>query len=225
LITLEGDAAGGYVRPSIDALVFLDADGQVIEYGDRWGGSPPEDTYSVDTHPERFAPLHTIADALIAHLRDTYDVEIEEGVETAADLLRPSYHDVVRAVRIRPREPACAPLTLVFTAYPGISMHAGLLNDFRYPVCGCDACDSNWQAEAEELERQVLAVVTGHYRETIERRELDPWVGYAFTYPDGVSSGGYREQSISPARFKSAESILRNVSETWREWPLLIDTP
>lgn len=38
-------------------------------------GSPPEDTYSVDTHPERFAPPHTVAEALIGHLRETYDVE------------------------------------------------------------------------------------------------------------------------------------------------------
>ena len=65
-------------------------------------------------------------------------------------------------------------------------MHAGLLNDFHYPVCGCDACDSSWQAEADDLERQVLAVAAGLYREIIEWRELDPWVGYSFTYTDGA---------------------------------------
>ena len=107
-----------YVRPLIEAPVFRDADGAVINYGSRWHGSPPEDTYSVDTHPERFAPLHVVADALIAHLRETYDVEVDEGVEVAADLLRPAFHDVVRAVRIRPNDPKCASLTLVFTAYP-----------------------------------------------------------------------------------------------------------
>ncbi len=186
-----------YIRPLVKAPVFRDAAGQVIDYGNRWGGSPPEDTYSVDTHPERFAPLHTVADALIAHLSDTYDVEVDEGTETAADLRHPAYHDVVRAVRIRPNKGACASLTLVFTAYPGIYMHAGLLNDFQYPVCGCDACDSNWEGEADALERQVLAVVAGHYRETVERRESDPWVGYAFTHPDGEASGGSREQGMS----------------------------
>lgn len=215
----EDDEVSSYVRPSIDAPIFRDANGQVIDYGSRWDGSPPEDTYSVDTHPERFAPLHTVADALIAHLRDTYDVEVEEGMEAAEDLLHASYHEVVRAARIRPNDPTCAPVTLVFTAYPGIYMHAGLLNDFHYPVCGCDACDSNWQAEADDLERQVLAVVTGHYHETIERRDLDPWVGYAFTYPDGANSGGSREQGIAPERLKAAEAILRNVSGPWAEWP------
>jgi len=208
-----------YNRPSIDTPVFRDADGQVIDYGNRWSGSPPENTYSVDTHPERFAPIHAVADALIAHLGDTYDVHIDEGEEMAADLRHPAYHDVVRAVRIRPNDPACASLTLVFTAYPGIYMHAGLLNDFHYPVCGCDACDSTWQTEADELERHVLAVVAGHYREIVERRESDPWVGYAFTYPDGASSGGSREQGMSIERFTAAESVLRQVSDGWSEWP------
>ncbi|TFV81796.1 hypothetical protein E4V99_12595 [Microbacterium sp. dk485] len=208
-----------YVRPSIDGPVFRDADGEVIEYGNRWGGSPPEDTYSVDTHPERFAPLHAVADALIAHLRETYDVEVDEGVETAADLLHPAYHDVVRAVRIRPNDPAAASLTLVFTAYPGIYMHAGLLNDFHYPVCGCDACDSTWEGEADDLERQVLAVVTGHYRESI-KGGIRPLVAHSFTYPDGSGrSGESRAQDLPAARVKAARPILRNAPGGWAAWP------
>ncbi|MCR2809265.1 MULTISPECIES: DUF6226 family protein [unclassified Microbacterium] len=208
-----------YVRPSIDAPVFRDADGEVIDYGNRWAGSPPEDTYSVETHPERFAPLHAVADALIAHLRETYDVEVDDGAETAADLLRPAYHDVVRAVRIRPKDPASASLTLVFTAYPGISMHAGLLNDFQYPVCGCDACDSNWEGEADDLERQVLAVVTGHYRESITHG-IRPWVEHSFSYPDGGGRGGRSlAQDIPAARVKAAEPILRNLPDGWAAWP------
>lgn len=65
----------------------------------------------------------------------------------------------------------------------------------------------------------MLAVVTGHYHETIERRDLDPWVGYAFTHSDGVNSGGSREQGIAPERLTAAEAILRNVSGPWAEWP------
>jgi hypothetical protein len=209
-----------YQRPSIDAPVFCDADGHVIDYGNRWAESPPDDTYSVETHPERFAPLHAVADALIAHLRDAYDVELDEGVEAAADLLRPSFNEVVRAVRIRPNDPACASLTFVFTTYPGISMHAGLLNDFQYPVCGCDACDSTWNAEADELERQVHAVVTGNYRETLARRGLDPWIEHKFTYPDGGwRSGGSGAQDIPGERLTTAQPMLRNLSEGWSAWP------
>jgi len=209
-----------YARPSIEAPVFHDADGRAIDYGNRWGaGPPPEETYSVETHLERFAPTHTIAHALIAHLRDSYDADVEEGVEAAADLLHGPAPAVVHAVRVRPNDPACASLTFVFTAYPGIHLHAGLLNDFQYPICGCDACDSTWSAEADEMERQVFAVVAGRYRETVEQRGSDPWVGYAFTYLDGGSSGGSREQGMPADRLEAATSILRNRPDEWAAWP------
>lgn len=205
------------MRPAIDAPVFRDPDGRVIEYGNRWAGDPPEEAYSVDTHPERFAPVHTVADALIAHLRETYDVEVDEGVETAADLLHQA-PTVVRAVRVRPNDPACAALTFVFTAYPGIFLHAGVLHDFHYPVCGCDACDSTWEREADELERHVLAVVTGHYRETVDHR-LQAWVGFALTYPDGSSSGQSRADEVPADRLEAAATLLRARPDGWAAWP------
>jgi hypothetical protein len=216
----DDEEVSSYQRPLIDAPVFRDSDGQIIDFGSRWAGSPPEDTYSVDTHPERFAPLHSVADALITHLRDTYDVDVEEGEEVAADLLHPPFHDVKRAVRVRPNDPTCASLTFVFTAYPGIHLHAGVLNDFHYPVCGCDACDSTWDAEADELEHQVHAVVTGHYGESIERRLGGPWVAYTFSYPDRRSSGGSLANNTSAERIEAAKSLLREIPGGWRKWPL-----
>lgn len=96
--------------------MFRDAEGQVIEYGDRWEVSPPTDAYSVDTHPERFAPLHTVADALVAHLAETYDVRITESADVATDLLRQS-RPVVRAVSIEPNDPRCAAITLAYTTF------------------------------------------------------------------------------------------------------------
>ena len=54
-----------YERPRWGEPVFRDSAGAVVVYGSRWGqDGPPADTYSVDTHPERFAPLHVVADAL-----------------------------------------------------------------------------------------------------------------------------------------------------------------
>lgn len=207
-----------YQRPPIDAPAFRDADGEVIDYGKRWEGSPPEDTYSVETHTERFAPLHTVADALITHLHATYDVDIDEGVDTAVDLLRPAVPEVVRSVRIRPKNPECAPLTFAFTAYPGIHLHAGLLHDFQFPVCGCDACDSTWGAEADELEQRVRAVVTGDYREVIERG-FNPWIAHTFTYPDGGWRGGRsRAQDVPAERLSAAKPILRGLPDGWAAW-------
>lgn len=215
----EDDEVRSYVRPSFDAPVIRDADGQIIVYGNRWGGqSPPEETYSVDPHPERFAPLHTVADALIEYLTDIYDVRVLESDEVSADLLRPQ-PDAVRAVRIQPNDPACAALTFVLTTYPGIVMHAGLLHDFHYPVCGCDACDSSWDFEVDDLERTVLAIVTGHYREGVEG-ERRPRVVYTLTYPGGERSGRSLASDFVADRLQSAGPILRSLSNGWAAWPL-----
>lgn len=206
-----------YVRPTIEEPVFRDSDGRVIDYGNLWADSPPESAYSVTEHPERYAPLHVIADPLIEHLRDTYDVEIDEGPEAIAELVRP-HRDTTRAVRIRPSDSDCATLTLIFTSYPGIGMHAGLLHDFYFPSCGCDACDSTWQDEADGLERQVFAVVNGSYQESV-KRGLRPMVGYAFTFPDGASSGRTGAGDIPAARLDAADPILRALPDGWAAWP------
>lgn len=209
-----------YQRPAIEVPIFRDGAGRAIKYGNRWAAGPPEDTYSVETHPERFAPLHTVAAALIVHLCDTYDVEIEESEGVVADLVHVPFDAVVRAVRIRPNDPLSASLAFVFTDYPGICLQAGLLSDFRYPVCGCDACDSTWEAEADDLERQVHAVVTGHYRESVRRRRAGPWVEYSFTYADGGgASGGGLANGIPKERIEPAKATLRELSDGWAEWP------
>lgn len=206
-----------YVRPAVDTPVFRDDQGQVIAYGNRWQGSPPQQAYSVDSHPERFSPVHEVADALIAHLCDTYDIELSEGMEIAADLDHPA-SDVVRAVRIRPNDPACAQLTFVFTGYPGVVLRAGLLHEFRHPECGCDACDETWESEADGIEQQVLAVVTGNYRETIEGR-VRPWVEFELRYPGGATSGRSRGKDLSAERVAAARPVLRDLTAGWAAWP------
>jgi hypothetical protein len=207
-----------YHRPPIETPVFRDAAGQIIEYGRRWEDSPPTETYSVDTHPERFAPLHTVADALVAHVAETYDVRITEGPDAAADLLRQS-RPFARAVRIEPIDPRCAAITLVYTDYPGIVMHAGLLHDFHFPICGCDACDSTGEAEVDEFERHVFAVVGGRYSESVDEGP-DPWVGYSLEYPNGSTSGrGPIGEDLPVARVEAARPILRALSGGWAPWP------
>lgn len=207
-----------YVRPEIDTPVFRDAEGRVIEYGNRWPGSPPEDTYSVDTHPERFAPLHAVGDALVAYLRETYEVEVEDGVHVAEDLNRPSSFDVLRAVRLRPADPRCAPVTVVFDAYPGLSVHLGALYDAHYPHCGCDACDEEWRAIATDLEQQVLAVVTGNFREAVVMGgEL--MVQHAFTFPEGSRCGSSGAEDLPSERLSNARQVLRGVPDGWAPWP------
>ncbi|MDF2920776.1 MAG: hypothetical protein K0S70_4994 [Microbacterium sp.] len=214
----EDVGMNGYVRPAIDTPVFRDADGEVIPYGNRWPGSPPEETYSVDTHPERFAPLHAVGDALVAYLRETFEIEVEDGVHVAEDLNRPSSFDVLRAVRLRPADPRCAPVTFVFDAYPGLSVHSGLLFDAHYPLCGCDACDEEWQTVAGELEQHVFAVVTGNFREAVAP-DVELPVQHAFTFPEGGASGQSRAEGFPPERLARAREVLGTVADGWEPWP------
>ncbi|HEY5222743.1 MAG TPA: DUF6226 family protein [Microbacteriaceae bacterium] len=93
--------------------------GSPIDYGNRWGGaSPHEDAYSCVSNLQRFAPLHAVAAALIEWLQNTFDVTAEQTPSAANDLLH-TPDEVVRAVRVVPRDPTAAPLTFVLTQVPG----------------------------------------------------------------------------------------------------------
>jgi hypothetical protein len=153
-----------YHRPAFPVQEYRDDLGRPISYGQRWEGSPPEDAYSRISYPERFAPLHAVADALIDWLQETFDVSVDESPEVASDLLRPP-EDVVRAVRIVPSDKRAAGLSFVLTGFPGVYLHAGALHDFHFPVCGCDACDEGVLELADDLEWTVRTVVQGGYAE------------------------------------------------------------
>ncbi len=207
-----------YIRPAWSDPVFLDSGGAAIEYGSRWGwDGPPADTYSVDTHPERFAPLHLVADALIEHLAATYDVQISRQPACARDFLRPPEFE--RVARLSPNDPDAAPLTFGFTTYPGIFLHAGLLHDFVYPICGCDACDETAAGQADQLEWHVLAVVAGHYREAYSPAAVLP-VQFALWSEETGEEGGSSATDGYPADLlATAGTKLQNVADHWLEWP------
>jgi hypothetical protein len=176
-----------YVRPVGPDQVFRDRAGAVIHYGSRWDGSgPPTDTYSVVSHAERFAPLHLVADALIEHLAETYDVQVSQDASHADDFLR--HPDLERVTRLSPNDSAAAPLTFGFTTYPGLILHAGLLHDFAYPICGSDACDETATNQVEHLEGHVSAVVTGRYRESYTPGAELP-LEFALRFDDGGQAG------------------------------------
>jgi len=64
----------------------------------------------------------------------------------------------------------------------------------------------------------MLAIVSGNNREIIERGRR-PWIDYAFTYPDGTSSGRSRAQNLPSGRLEVARPILRDRSEGWAACP------
>ncbi|WP_052848694.1 DUF6226 family protein [Streptomyces avicenniae] len=192
-----------YVRPALASPVFRDGSGAVIAYGDRWPfeEEPPEDAYSVTAHPERFAPLLTVAEALIAHLTAEFDVVVEEGEEERDG-------ERVRTVTLTPGAADAAPLSFAFTGFPSVTVRGGSYFAAAFPHCGCDACDDSVAGLADELEWQVLAVAAGRLRETMRRGR----VTCAVSSPDGdESSTEYRV-----ARVGAGPPLP---PDGWRPWP------
>lgn len=234
-----------YTRPKVAPMEFHDGAGDVIEYGTRWasrGGTPPEDSYSVVSHPERFAPLHTVATALIDHLTSSYDVTLEEGDHVAVGLLHPpTAEETVRAVRLTPRGEASAPLVMVLTDFPGVRLYAGVLFSESYPSCGCNACDERWEPLADELEWETFAIVDGGFAEEVSEPRPATWshdrargfvkgmgqtISHRIRALDGAAERGgqSRAEDVPAVLLASARARLDAVAAvsadgTWLPWP------
>jgi hypothetical protein len=202
---VRGRGTPDFVRPSMAVGPFLDEDGEVIPYGDRWADrdrTPPDDAYERVSHPERFAPLHALADALLAHLVARFDVE--------ATAWRDGHGD--RVVDLRPTEGA--PIRITWSAFPGLHVRAGLLATHDAPSCGCDACDETAESEADGVEEAVLAVVEGRFT---ERLPSAPRTG-AYSLGGGASGG----LDLPPVddRLVRPDVVAALDGRAWPAWPL-----
>ena len=87
-------------------------------------GPPPDPAYSRVSNPERFRPLHTAMLENIGRLENDFEIErteaygLNEELAKGLDLARPS-------VKLSPRDPDAAPITVVFTAFPGLHLRSG----------------------------------------------------------------------------------------------------
>lgn len=191
--------------------------GNVIPYGDRWGmEGPPQDTYSVQAHPERFEPLHDVARALIEYLERTYDVTASEDPAHLA-AFPDGYVIADTVVRLTPGNSAAAPLTIAFTADPRVVIQAGALVVEPFPVCGCDACDDRWESAADRLEETVFAVVGGGLTESVgglRRRTFS----FVLIHEHVGSSGMIGPGGFSTERLRAARSTLRSLGGSWAPW-------
>ncbi|CAN5397296.1 hypothetical protein BH09ACT10_BH09ACT10_06490 [soil metagenome] len=202
-----------YVRPPIPKLVFRDEFGEVIHYGERWGGNqPPDWAYSKDEHPERFAPLVGLAEALIAYLHETYLVDVVE------DETKPLPPHTARRVRVVPADPNATPLDFTFTTYPIVTVDAGFGAEYGW-FCGCDACDESVEAWVEEIEKAVFSIIAGGLSEftTIEE-DGDVFVRHELKDTDGEfwQGGGTSLDFAS----EDVKAKLERLPITWAAWEL-----
>lgn len=200
--------------------MFRDADGHVIPYGERWpDGDGPEDTYEVVSHPERFEPLHTVADALIEHLVAEYDVATTDTPDPA----RPEFRRMDgtgfdRCVRLVPSDPSAAPLTFLYYPFPSVRVHAGLLHWEPFPDCGCDHCDETADSAADDLERLVFAVVEGGLGEHLSS-------GRERTIEIRSADGDLNKSSFGPETHLTSDEVARirtkfeAIDGKWAAWP------
>ena len=195
-----------FERPALAIPEFIDDDGRVIDYGSRWaGGSPPDDAYSRVSHPERFAPVLTVIDALVDHLETWYLVNVDRRADDSG----------TRVVHLQPTTGAA--ITITATA-ESVGIDAGALFRDIVPGCACDACDESAATVADQLEVTLLSIAAGGLREVFpvgQRR----WLHTRIRTVDGGgrSSGGEPSPSVPPERLDAAAELLAGLSDGW--WP------
>lgn len=189
----------------------------------RWEGpaEPPDDAYSRVTNPERFAPLHAAAEELLDGLEKAFDLERTEGYGLdpeleSVELQRPT-------VRLAPRDPGSAPLTIAFSRFPGLFIRAGHWHREPLPSCGCDACNETAEDCIQLLQRIVANVTEGRFREAIQLPAL----------PLPIVGRGWRETRLwditggsttNRARLDRSEAMTmlagkEHSTYDWKPWP------
>lgn len=185
-----------YRRPEIEYEQYVDDAGQPIPYGHRWDvEGPPEQAYSIVSHPQRFAPLVDVARALIDYLVSAYAVTVNEHAE-GVSLVPESGGASIRFDVNRPPD------------HPGARVRAGLASDHWFPDCGCDACDPDIAELLDSLERFVFAVVTGKLRERLRGKWLEE------QWPGGRSMTKITDR----ARRKKLRARAASAPSQWPAW-------
>ena len=214
-----------YQRPHLETRTFFDEAGEAIHYGNRWekfGGTPPEDRYSVEVNTERFAPLLDVANALIAHMLQHYDVTFEEGPQVAAtDFTHVDPDDAtVRAIRTTPSDSLNAPIAMRLTDYPTVRVRAGGFFSFVTPYCSCNACDESYEHLANELEWRILAIIAGDLFEHVAKNTTKTNLLLRSTIDESaIGSECYVSGYPAPFIADATERLAALPGHRWRAWP------
>ncbi len=79
----------------------------------------------METDVERFEGLHKVARSLLEYLESAYNVDVSLDPAHAMEVSLNTV-EVIAVARLTPRDPLAAPLTFVWTSFPGGSTPAQL---------------------------------------------------------------------------------------------------
>lgn len=169
---------------------------------------PIEEEYSRCLDPGKYRIVGTRADAWVHALTGLGLAVADEVGDRVAPWRDGPGTDLHRAILLRPVRARAVPLLLGFHDLQGapnavVVIGAGepAVLVVSLPECGCDACDDGSDRLLEELDRHVLAVVSGELVHVTTRQ------GTVFTTGSGWSAQG---------RFAGApaiEALLREAAE------------
>ena len=177
------------------------------------------EAYSRVTDAERFRPLHTAMVEKILRLEAAFDVVRDEGYGLDEELEKP-FNLARPSVRLSPRDPDAAPITVAFSDFPGLRVRFGRWSTELLPACGCDACDESADGETERITRMIDSVTDRGFREADQRPVLpfvgSGWLETEFWSPVGSHSGGSVLDNSQARRMTGGR---RRLELDWRPWP------
>lgn len=168
-----------------------------FSYSGSGSRKPVDEAYTRFSNQERFEPLHEWALEAVARLQRDYEVAVEEGQGMDPDLERAPLSRAT--LKLTPFRDDSAPITIAFTASPGLEVRVGRWVTDVFPSCGCDACDEMPEEEFERFTEMVDDVVAGRFRESLSLlSDGDGWSTREFWFADGAfyHSGGSRMSSV-----------------------------
>ena len=177
-----------------------------------WGvEGPPDEAYSRVTEPERFRPLHDWALEIVSRLQAEYVVVLHEGEEVDVELECAPLSR--QTIKLTPLQDSCAPITIVFTNFPGLAVRVGRWVTDWFPSCGCDACDEMPEGEFERFAKRLSCVVAGQFRESMSLQSG----GYGLCNAEFWSDGRRGSRGSRVPR-NQASQILKDQAEIVQEW-------
>ena len=182
--------------------------------GDAGVGEPLDGAYTSFTDQDRFLPLHGWALEAVARLQREYEVVREEGEGMDPRLERVPLDRPT--VRLTPLREGGAPITVAFTASPGLEVRAGRWFTDGFPSCHCDACDEQPEKEFERFTELLDDVVAGRFREAMRRQPGgDGWSSHELWSEERRSSGGSLVSRSEAARTLGGKM---EIAVEWQPW-------